>query len=135
GVAIADIHPSQPAGGRDREFGPIVNVRGSKRGLDLRESSAIIGRAPDAATACGKPGERSYVERGIGRVIRIKFDVVDATRRAEGRLDISSIACQQRVQADAFRAQEREVRAAVSRFPQAKRREAWSQGDHATTDD
>src|SRR5439155_22796097 len=94
--------------------------------------SAIIGRAPDASSAYGKPGERSCIERGICRVIRVEFDVVNATRGAKARLDFPGIARQQRVQADAFGAQQREVRAAISRLPQSEWWEARSQGDART---
>src|SRR5437867_12369226 len=78
------------------------------------------------------PGKRSCIERGIGRVIRVEFDVVNATRRAKARLDSPGIALQQRVQADAFWAQQREVRAAVSGLPQPKWRKAGSEADGPT---
>src|SRR5262245_41830726 len=50
-VAVRDIHSGQTAGGRHRELGPIINIGGIERGLNLGESVAIIGRAPDASTA------------------------------------------------------------------------------------
>ena len=107
-------------------------LAGSIAAVNLLESSAIIGRAPDASSACRKPGERSCIERGIGPVIRVEFDVVNATRRAKARLDSTGIALQQRVQADTFAAQQREVRAAVSGFPQPEWRQARSEADGPT---
>ena len=55
--------------------------------------------------------------------------MVNATRRAKARLDSPGIALQGRVQADTFGAQQREVRAAVSRLPQPEWRQARSEAD------
>ena len=58
--------------------------------------------------------------------------MVNATRRAKARLDSPGITLQQRVQADAFGVQQREVRAAIGGLPQSERRKARSEADAST---